>query len=381
MIPRPLLTAVLLTGLALACPVRGELPRYSVTLVGDLYPGLTPPVEYPAGLTAAGGVVYSSALPGQAYGITLPGGGRTDIPRIPGAVGYGTTGGVQFYNAAGQFTASAYDNTFETNSTSLEPHAYTPGSGWSTLGKPGGTNAIATAINISGQVIAAGLDAGNDEATAWRHTPGTGWQNLGNLGHSTGLARAADINDAGTVAGWAANVNGDRVPFMYTDSGGMQPITDNGTELFGEARAINNAGLVTGNANGRVFLFNAATMEIKYVTSTGNALRAVDINESGAILGVSGSGSFGFVTLWTEEIGLVSLSSLLIGNEDPFHPAWLMNDAVDINDNGWILGTAQQVSDNTFHQVLLRPVPEPSAALLLCVGAVITNRRLRRPTT
>ena len=71
----------------------------------------------------------------------------------------------------------------------------------------------------------------------------------------------------------------------------------------------------------------------------------------------------------------MSLSSLLEGNEDPFNPAWLMKDAVDINDAGWILGSAQRVSDNTFHQVLLRPVPEPGVTGLSVLAVVLVLRR------
>ena len=54
---------------------------------------------------------------------------------------------------------------------------------------------------------------------------------------------------------------------------------------------------------------------------------------------------------------------------------WLMTDAVGINDNGWILGSAQRVSDNTYHQVLLLPVPEPGTAGLLAVAVVMVLRR------
>jgi hypothetical protein len=363
--------------LATAGTAAAELPRYGVSLVSDVYPGLQVPWEMPFGLTAGGAVVTGSALAGQAYAITMPGGARTDIPAIPAAPGYGDTGGNRIYNDSGGFTASRYNNTFESTSTEFIPHVYDAATGWSSLGRPQAVNAIATALNNTGQVLAAGLDNDNDESSAWRHTPGTGWLNLGNLGHSSGFAFGSDLNDAGTVIGRSADTLGNLVPFYYTDAGGMQAITDNGGAVFGRAEAINNAGLVTGTGNGRAFIFNAQTMEFRYITEAAQGISAVDINDAGAVLGISGSGNLSFVTLYREDFGLVSLSSLLEGNEDPFNPAWLMKDAVDINDNGWILGTAQRVSDNTFHQVLLRPVPEPGMAVLLASAAVIMFRRQR----
>ena len=51
---------------------------------------------------------------------------------------------------------------------------------------------------------------------------------------------------------------------------------------------------------------------------------------------------------------------------------------VDISDNGWIPGTAQRVADNTFHQVLLRPVLEPGVlAMELAAGCLLGTRRTR----
>ena len=97
------------------------------------------------------------------------------IPAIPGAVGHGDTGNFLVFNDQGQFVQSVYDNTFETNSE--RPHLYTPGLGWESLGKPGDNNAIVTAINEVGQVLAAGLNDDNDEFLAWSYTPGVGWEN------------------------------------------------------------------------------------------------------------------------------------------------------------------------------------------------------------
>ena len=66
----------------------------------------------------------------------------------------------------------------------------------------------------------------------------------------------------------------------------MTAITNGGAAVFGEAAAVNNAGLVTGTANGRAFLFNGATLESEFTLITPVAgQRAVDINEAGPIVG------------------------------------------------------------------------------------------------
>jgi len=222
------------------------------------------------------------------------------------------------------------------------------------------------------------LQAGPDrgQLQPYLYSSAAGWLPLGNL-TAGGDGRPLGVNAAGTVVGRTGNSTGQTVPFIYTDSGGMQPITDNGTAVFGQAVAISNSGLITGTGNGRAFIFDSNTLEFRFVTEAAQAIRAVDINDTGAVLGISGSGAFAFVTLYQEDFGLASLSSLLEGNEDPFNPAWLMKDAVDINNNGWILGAAQRVADTTYHQVLLRPVPDPGLTLLLGCAALATLRRRR----
>ena len=121
----------------------------------------------------------------------------------------------------------------------------------------------------------------------WRYTNGTGWQNLGAL-PGTSEAVPIGINDSGRVVGRGIDTLGRPKPLYYTDAGGMQTFTDgDGNALFGDARAINNNGLIAGSANGRAFVFNGSTMEFTFVTPLGSGGGVVrDINSAGAILGV-----------------------------------------------------------------------------------------------
>ena len=199
--------------LAAAASLRAELPLFSIDRITDIYPNL---VGFPGRLTDSSGSVASGlAGPDPIFAVTpqLGLGLVLTIPAIPGAVGHGDTGNFLVFNDQGQFVQSVYDNTFETNSTSHEPHLYTPGLGWESPGKPGDNNAIVTAINEVGQELAAGLNDDNDEFFAWSYTPGVGWENLGNLGHASGYARGSNMNDLGAVVGESALPDGSLAPY------------------------------------------------------------------------------------------------------------------------------------------------------------------------
>jgi hypothetical protein len=362
-----------------------EFPRYGVSKVADLYPGLDAPFEMAGRLTSDGAIFSGNAREGQLFAFTgLGGSPRLDIPAIPNAVGDGNTGNGLNFNEKRQIVQSVYDNVFETNSTSHEPFFYDSMTGWTSLGKPGGQNAIVTTVNEAGQVLAAGLNGDNDETSAWLYSQTIGWTNLGNLGHSSRFTRGATLNDTGAVAGRSLDANGNTVPFLWTKESGMQAITDGGSTILGEATALNNHGLVTGSANGRAFVFNGATMEFEFITEAASGWKASDINDAGAIIGASRIGGniagtpVDAAFYWNDSMtGAISLDAL-IGEQVA---NWFITDAVDINEQGWILATGFDRIQRNYHQVLLRPVPEPGAAVLLAAGGwFFLHRRTRRTT-
>ena len=91
------------------------------------------------------------------------------------------------------------------------------------------------------------------------------------------------------------------------------------------------------------------------------------------ILGII-PGDLGWIA--TAEDGFTPLTNLL--GQDLNDPLWRINEAFDINDDGWILANAYSYLDRRSYQVLLRPVPEPSALLLCILGSAVLLRR-RRP--
>jgi len=205
-----------------------------------------------------------------------------------------------------------------------------------------------------------------------------GWQPLGNL-VAGGDGRPLDVNASGTVVGRTGGVEGGTVPFYYTMEAGMTAITNGGAAVFGEAAAVNNAGLVTGTGNGRAFLFNGATLEFSFLTPAADQ-RAVDINEAGLIIGQFNGPPFMGIpgsSAWiaTETDGYQFLDVLIGQNVND--PTWLIHDVADIHDEGWILANAYNLPDQQSYQVLLRPIPEPSAALLVLVAAAFLGTRGR----
>lgn len=153
-------------------------------------------------------------------------------------------------------------------------------------------------------------------------------QDLGTLtgaGESSGL----DINDLGQVVGWSAGT-----PFLY--SGGSMVALTAPNEFGGAANALNDAGDIVG--------FSYSSL------SPGETGRHAFLYANGA---------------------MVDLNTLVDTPGD-----WKLTDARDINAVGQILGTACQ-SGNCV-SVLLTPVPEPAAGLLLLAGLLPLAVRRRR---
>ena len=270
-----------------------------------------------------GGTVIGASLSGDFTRAFIDRAGRIQ------AIGtlYGGDSIAYGINAAGQVVGDSTD-------ASGNSRAFLYSGGMLTdLGTLGGTDAHARGINDAG-VIVGGSQPGaafpNDGAHAFLYHDGT-MQDLGTLGGGFSWAHA--INDAGQVAGYSL-IAGDAAwhPFLYSD-GVMHDLGSFGGDI-GEARAINSAGVVVGYSSFAGFGFSHA-----FVVANGSL---VDLNTVTDGLGIQ-----------------------------------VLTDAVGINDAGQIVAN----SCNDFGYcapVLLTPVPEPPAALLLLAGmALVLRRRLR----
>lgn len=374
--------------LVFASHAGAELPHYSITPVESFFPALGPDQGvYGSGTRlygiSAGGTGYLAAFTDFEHPVTPPNSQiitpaetnyivnagtltaeRTGAPP-PGYI-TGTSGAV-FSSSAGHmvFSVSGQNDRNTPGWQDRIQVARTNPDGSTTV-LPGGLGIEQRGVNSGGTVIG----VGSDETTAWRYTDALGWQSLGSLGPS-GSAHPRGINDSGMIVGRTENAGGSTIPFFYTESGGMKAITNSGTEIFGRAEAVNNSGLVTGIAEGRAFLFDADSMELKYVTPVASQ-RTVDVNnlgqvigyfEFGPVLGVPGD------TAWiaSETDSWTHISSLVEGNLASGE--WSVNQVFDINDDGSILANAYNYFDHKSYQVLLRTIPEPTPAIL-CLAAL-----------
>jgi probable HAF family extracellular repeat protein len=209
------------------------------------------------------------------------------------------------------------------------------------LGTPSGADATyARAINNSGQIAGWSTTDGNTHATIWNGTTAT---DLGTLTGGNASAALA-INEKDQVAGRSTFLAGSFAYHATTWDGGK--ITDLGTlgGDYSEARAINEAGLVVGWAD---------TRDDQTSATLWSGTEAIDLN--------------------------IYLDKSLVD------AGWVLTGADDINDQGWIVGSAYNNLTQQSHGFLMAPIPEPETYAMLLAGlglmAAVVSRSRRRKTT
>jgi probable HAF family extracellular repeat protein len=195
------------------------------------------------------------------------------------------------------------------------------------LGTFNGLGSSAAAINNLGQVAGYGevvvgdITISNRRAALWN---GSIITNLG--GYSNSFSTALDINDAGQVAGYSVFAGGGIRATLWDQTNTIDLGTLGGTESF--AFGINLHGQVVGSAWTVGNLAQHATLW--------NGTEATDLNS------------------------FLDASNIAAG--------WRLTEALDINDNGWIVGNASNIISGATHAFLLAPVPEPETYCMLLMG-------------
>lgn len=186
------------------------------------------------------------------------------------------------------------------------------------------------ALNNTGAVV-------GDSANFDRFRPRIGsfiWEN----GRMRGLVpevnwspyyTAVDVNDAGIAVG---NIVDRRerstLPVLYRDGKVIHLFGEPARGLDGDAKAINNAGVVVGWFNGRAFMHDGTSRTFIPVGHPTQFVQALDINDHGLVVGSAvGGNSFNFLWDGTEITRLPKLP----GNQS-FTP-------VSINNSGAVVGT------------------------------------------
>jgi probable HAF family extracellular repeat protein len=348
--------------------------KYTVTDLGAL-PGFTNS-RTAAGINIIGQIVGTcNSVSVTSHAFFFSGGSMQDI----GTLG-GPSAGATGINDIGQVVGTAYI-------TSSIAHAYLYSGGsmhdLGTLSSSYSNGSEAYAINNSGQIVGVSNDH-NFNYHGFLYSGGT-MQDLGTLGGVNTYATA--INNNGQVAGRSQYTDQNYRAFIYS-AGSMQNLGLPPSGLSSEAWGINDLGQVVGDAVVKVnnnyvadaMLYSGGTWhDLGSLAGYGTA-QALAINNYGEIVGElqqpsSGGYNHAFLDINGSMEDLNDLVSPPSG--------WTIEIALDVNDNGLIVGRARD-SGGGYHAILLTPVPEPSSFALLFGGAVgllaLAWRRMRHAT-
>lgn len=204
------------------------------------------------------------------------------------------------------------------------------------------------ALSINDQGCVVGLDYSTNQAYLWTYPAGT-VQDLGTLGGYISMAFA--INNQNQVVGYSMTASELQGAFLWTQSGGMQPLQVLPNNYNPFPTSINNYGLVAGSSQSltdgstHAVVWNSPN-NITDLGSGGFARSAKGINDSGQVVGynvidVGPSGSWQ-PFIWTSQGGLQILPTF-DGNQGK---------ALSINNKGQIVGESTLANGDIHAQVL-----------------------------
>lgn len=243
-------------------------------------------------------------------------------------------------------------------------------------------NSQATSINNLGQVLVkAQISAVGFGSYVWDSTNGE--TIFAREGATSTFAN--DINDNGQIA---ARFGNNSVLLNTANSSvinlGRLPVSPDGFETINQANAINNSGQVVGLSNDKPFFWSERTGIVDLTNSSDEAFGdARDINDNGLVVGQLRNSDGVYAFLWSEETGIIDLNTLI----DP-SLGWTLYEANAINNKGQIVGTWRNSNLEFPEQGETRaflltprtaePVPEPitmGGTLLAGVGLAYLRRQ------
>lgn len=306
-------------------------------------------VPIPTSTTATGvsnnGWVVGNAGAKKAY-IWSQAGGIQLIGDLPGGAVSSTAKSV---NTAGQVVGES--------ATGTGNHAFiwTAGTGMQDIGVlPGSTSSYATGINELGHVAITSNNGSGYSVFLW--TPDGGARDIGDLPGMDNDVFSYAINDQDRIVGHTSS-NGVINAFLWDPVAGMTSLGDLPTgSSVSYAFSLNNSTQVAGRGNttegDRAYLWSEGSGMQNLGTLPGAyGSYAYGINGSAQVVGHFTAGGQHRAFIWSAESGMVDLNLLA----DAEAAGWLLAEAYDINDSGWIVGLGVNPEDIT-QGFLLRPV-------------------------
>ncbi len=207
------------------------------------------------------------------------------------------------------------------------------------LGTLGGTASTASGISKTGDVVGSSTLVGDATSDAFIYANGA-MTDLGTLGGSYGLADGA--NSAGVVVGYSYPTGNLQIdPFVYSNGTMTDLGTLGGVGGFGVAKAINDAGTITGDsvtAGGapHAFIYSSGVMT-DMGTLGGTMAFAHGINSSGTIVGDSTLAGDALLEAFVYSNG--TMTNLNAAGGTTIYGA-----ARAVNDSGTIVGSSTVIS-------------------------------------
>lgn len=328
-----------------------------------------------------GGMAFSINNDGQAVGVndsyqaTL-----FDTTGQGNHINLGSNGPATSINDNGQIVGWSYSTTFKAM-------MYKPSGGGYSAEEMG--DGMAFSINNSGQAVGCyNPYIGPSEAAIFEYTTSPPGYDITTLGDG----RAYSVNDSGQIVGYTNQYLPSNYAAIFDPVGNNTNLGTLSGYNSSEARSINESGQIVGYAytydppadpyeyegeDYRAVLFDETGMGNNIYLGTLDGYsdsQALSINDSGQIVGYCYNP---MSQLWSYRAALfdpagsganIDLNDLI----DPI-PGWTLTEACSINNNGWIVGTMYDSSQN-YHAYLLTPIPEPTTVLLLGLGGVMLRR-------
>ncbi|WKB56013.1 hypothetical protein [Eleftheria terrae] len=219
-------------------------------------------------------------------------------------------------------------------------------------------------INDAGQVVGYSWSGAVIRPAMWDHR---GLTVLGTTGETSGVAHA--INEAGQVVGYST-VAGQ--PGLAATLWVGNTATHLGTlgGSGGCAFGINEAGQIVGNSiladhwTSHATLWNGTVPTDLGSLGGTNISTAYGINNAGQIVGTSSTDRDGFHAVMWQGGAIIDLNDFL--DESLKKAGWRLEFARDVNDSGWVVGSAENRFTADTRAFLLSPVPEPETHVLMC---------------